>query len=120
MEDQCLAERVIQPANFDELNPENVEEKIKNLGLFEDDYVSDDDTKVCRFFFKFKLIVKIKNINVVLYFLLGRVNGCFKKKKNGGIQWNIFWFLWNEELYTGFPKLTLLKIYGNSFNLKVT
>ena len=53
MEDQCFAERVIQPANFDELNPENVEEKIRNLGLFEDDYVSDDDTKVCHIFFFF-------------------------------------------------------------------
>ena len=59
MEDQCLAERVIQPANFDELNPENVEEQIRNLGLFEDDYVSDDDTKVCHIFL-LKVIVKIK------------------------------------------------------------
>ena len=47
MEDQqCFAERVMQPAKFDELNPENVEEEIKKMGLFEDDYMSDDDTKV--------------------------------------------------------------------------
>jgi hypothetical protein len=47
MENQeCLAERIIQPAKFDELNPDNVEEEIKRMGLFEDDYMSDDDTKV--------------------------------------------------------------------------
>ena len=51
MENQCFAERPIKPANFDDLNPDNVEEQIRNLGLFEDDYVSDDDTKVCWLFF---------------------------------------------------------------------
>ena len=54
MEDQqCFAERVMQPAKFDELNPDNVEEEIKKMGLFEDDYMSDDDTKVRIFLFSF-------------------------------------------------------------------
>jgi FKBP-type peptidyl-prolyl cis-trans isomerase len=40
-----LAERVFKPINFEALTTENIEEELKNLNLFEDDYRSDDDTR---------------------------------------------------------------------------